>query len=190
MERQLWRLLDLRDGGGLGFTIELSFLALRQLLPTSSSSDTSPSSELTKEFYTRTFEVIKSNWAKSKNSAVTQRILLDILCDLVIQRRGIFSDFTYPPYIMEMPLVLLRKMVDGQRGSHPHIDSVINELRDEDPGNFTETGIDLRDSVGRLLPILQSPAFVVLQRNQDACVDRASLSSMGGGTERSIDVIV
>ncbi|KAI0278999.1 hypothetical protein BGY98DRAFT_970735 [Russula aff. rugulosa BPL654] len=154
MERQLWRLLDLRDGGGLGFTIELFFLALRQLLPTSSSSDTSPSSELTKEFYTRTFEVIKSNWTKSKNSAGTQRILLDILCDLVIQRRGIFSDFTYPPYIMEMPLVLLKICV------------------------------------GRLLPILQFPAFVVLQRNQDVCVDRASLSSMGGGTERSIDVIV
>jgi hypothetical protein len=31
MTRQLWRLQDLRDGGGLGFTIELLFLALRQL---------------------------------------------------------------------------------------------------------------------------------------------------------------
>ena len=29
MERQLWRLVDLRDDGGLGFTIELLFLALR-----------------------------------------------------------------------------------------------------------------------------------------------------------------
>ena len=28
MKRQLWRLLDLRDGGGLGFTIELFFLSL------------------------------------------------------------------------------------------------------------------------------------------------------------------
>ena len=146
-ERQVWRLLDLRDGGGLGFTIELFFLALRQLLPTSSSPDTTPSSDLTKEFYTRTFDVIKSNWVKSKNSAGTQRILLDILCDFVIQRRGIFSDFNYPPYIMEMPLVLLKSMVDGQTDSHPHIDSPLNELRGEDPGNFTETGIDLRDKV-------------------------------------------
>ena len=147
MERQLWRLLDLRDGGGLGFTIELYFLALRRLLPTSPSPDTSPSSELTKEFYTRTFEVITSNWAKSKNPAGTQRILLDILCDLVIQRRGIFSDFTYPPYIVEMLLVLLRKMVEGQRGSHTHIDNVLNELRAEDPGNCTDIGIDLREKV-------------------------------------------
>jgi hypothetical protein len=37
MERQLWRLQDLRDGGGLGFTVELFFLALSQLLSTSSS---------------------------------------------------------------------------------------------------------------------------------------------------------
>ena len=37
MKRQLWRLLDLRDGGGLGFTIELFFLAFQQFSPTSSS---------------------------------------------------------------------------------------------------------------------------------------------------------
>ena len=73
MKRQLWRLLDLRDGGGLGFTIELFFLALRQLSPTPSSS----SSELKKVFYTGTFKVIRSNWEKSKDSAGTQRILLD-----------------------------------------------------------------------------------------------------------------
>jgi len=31
MKRQLWRLLDFRDGNSLGFTIELFFLALRGL---------------------------------------------------------------------------------------------------------------------------------------------------------------
>jgi hypothetical protein len=86
MKRQLWRLLDLRDGRGLGFTTELFFLAVRQLSPTSSSSELN----LTKVFYTGTFEVIISNWERSKRSTGTQRILLDLLCDLVIQSRGSF----------------------------------------------------------------------------------------------------
>ena len=61
MERQVWRLVDLRDGGSLGFTIELFFLALRQLSSASPSPpDKSSSSELKKAFYTGTFDVIKS----------------------------------------------------------------------------------------------------------------------------------
>ena len=34
LEQQLWRLQDLRDGGGLGYMVELFFLALKQLLST------------------------------------------------------------------------------------------------------------------------------------------------------------
>jgi hypothetical protein len=133
MERQLWRLLDLRDGGGLGFTIELFFLALRQLLSASPSPDKSSSSDLEKVFYTGTFDVIKSNWKKSKNSAGTQRILLDLLCDLIIQGRGIFSDFRYPRYIVEMLLDLVGKMVEGlgRRGPLPHIDDLLYDLTGE-----------------------------------------------------------
>ena len=133
MKRQLWRLLDLRDGDGLGFTVELFFLALRQLSlsPTSSSS----SFELKKVFYTGTFKVITSNWEKSKNSAGTQRILLDILCDLVIRSRGVFSDFSYPPYIVEMLLELVKDMIKGHGDKHPHINDVIHELEDEDLWN-------------------------------------------------------
>jgi hypothetical protein len=133
MERQLWRLLDLRDGGGLGFTIELFFLALRQLPSASPSPDKSPSSELEKAFYTGTFYVIKSNWKNSKNSVGTQRILLDLLCDLIIQGRGIFSDFRYPRYIVEMLLDLVGKMVEGlgRRGPLPHIDELLYDLTGE-----------------------------------------------------------
>ena len=80
MKRQLWRLLGLRNGHGLGFTVELFFLAVRQLLSTFPSSEL----EFTKSFYTGTFGVRTSNCEKSKNSAGTQRILLDILCDLVV----------------------------------------------------------------------------------------------------------
>ena len=145
MERQLWRLLDLRDGAGLGFTIELFFLALRQLSSASLSPNESSSSELKKVFYTGTFDVIKDNWTKSKDSAGTQRILLELLCDLIIQGRGIFSDFLYPRYIVEMLLDLVGKMVQGlgQRGPHPHIDDLIDELTDESLGN--RMNIVLRD---------------------------------------------
>ena len=31
MKRQIWHLQDLRDGGGLGYTIDLFFLSLRRL---------------------------------------------------------------------------------------------------------------------------------------------------------------
>jgi len=136
MERQVWRLLDLRDGGGLGFTIELFFLALREL-PSASSS-----SELEKAFYTGTFNVIKSNWKKSKNSAGTQRILLDLVCDLVIQGRGIFSDKPYSPYIVEMLLDLVGKMVEGHGGSSLHINEVMEELENYLPRN--RMNIDLQ----------------------------------------------
>jgi hypothetical protein len=137
MKRQLWRLMDLRDGCGLGFTVELFFLALGQL------SSTSPSSKLNKDFYTGTFKVITSNWEKSKNSAGTQRILLDLLCDLVIQSRGVFSSFSYPPYIVDILLDLVEKMVQGRRGLHPHIDDVIQELENDNFWHRMDS--DLRD---------------------------------------------
>jgi hypothetical protein len=54
MERQLWRLQDLRDGGGFGFTVELFFLSLRQLLSMSSSSDSFST------FYVGTFRAVTS----------------------------------------------------------------------------------------------------------------------------------
>ena len=109
MKRQLYRLPDLRNGGGFGFTIELFFLALRQL------SSTTSLSEFKEVFYTGTFKVITSNWERSKNSAGTQRILLDLLCDLVIRSHGVFSDLSYPPYVVEMLLDLVGKMVNVQR---------------------------------------------------------------------------
>jgi hypothetical protein len=137
LKRQLWRLLDLRDGRGLGFTIELFFLVVRQLSYMSSSSEL----ELTKVFYTGTFEVITSNWEKSKWSTGTQRILLDLLCDLVIQGRGVFSDFVYPHYIVEMLLVLVAKMVEGHGGLNPHINEVIEELEDDNPRNRMDNGL-------------------------------------------------
>jgi hypothetical protein len=139
MKRQLWRLLDLRDGGGLGYTIELFFLALRQL----ELSSTSSSSELKEVYYTGTFQAITSDWKNCKDSVGTQRILLDLLADLVIGGRGAFSNFSYPKYIVEMLLELVREMVEEHEGFHAHIDDIIQELEEVNFRNPMDN--DLRD---------------------------------------------
>jgi hypothetical protein len=171
MERQLWRLLDLRDGGGLGFTIELFFLALRQLSSASPSpdkslspdespsSDKSSSPELKKAFYTGTFDIIKSNWAKSKDLTGTQRILLDLLCDLIIQGRGIFSDFRYPRYIVKRLLDLVGEMVEGLgQNPPPHIGDLLDELMDESLSNRMNIGLrnEALDTIHRSLVTVYS----------------------------------
>jgi hypothetical protein len=128
MKRQIWRLMDLRDGGGLGFTVELFFLTLRQFLSTPES--TPLSSEL-EDFYMGTFNVITSNW-KTKNSVGTQQILLNLLCDIVIRSRGVFSNVSYPSCIVDMLLVLVGEMVEEHIGSPDHINDIIQELEDID----------------------------------------------------------
>jgi len=127
MKRQLRRLQDLRDGGGFGFTVELFFLALRQL------SSASLSDEEKKGFYVGTFKVITTHWADSKHSSGTQGILLDVVCDIVIRRRGIFSDFAYPEYVLDELLKVVKNMVDGQGNSRVHIDGAVQELQEVRP---------------------------------------------------------
>jgi hypothetical protein len=108
-QRQLWRLQDLGDGGGLGFTVELFFLALEQLL------STSPSKESHSALYTGTFRAITSDWSKYKHSLGTQKLLLDI----AMSRRKEFDAY-YPAYIVDEFLLLLGNVFEGQTG--PQID--------------------------------------------------------------------
>ena len=56
--------------------------------------------------------------------------MLDLLCDLVIGSRGTFSNFSYPPYIVEMFLELVGKMIKGHEGFRAHIDDIIQELEE------------------------------------------------------------
>jgi len=151
MKRQLRRLQDLRDGGGLGFTIELFFLALRQL---SSVSLTPESKEI---LYVGTFKAITSGWVDSKHSFGTQAILLDLVCDLVIQGRGVFSDIAYPTFIVDELLELVRKMVDGHGGLHAHINDAVEELRNFYPGESTVWGLALLDrALEAIIPPLKT----------------------------------
>jgi len=120
-EREVWRLQDLHEGGGLGFTVELFFLALRQLLSTSSSEESHSA------LLTGTFEAITSDWRKYKNSLGTQKLLLD----WVVSDNGIiFNDTdTYPGPIVDAFLRLLANVLEGQGGSH--IDDIVQELAEK-----------------------------------------------------------
>ncbi len=121
MERQLWRLQDLRDGGGFGYSIERFFLALAQLLATAPLRDAHAT-----VLYIGTFKAITSDWEQHKGSIGTQRVILNIVCDVAFRFRGFFSDRNYPEFILDELLKLLGDMIKGQSGSH--IDDVINEL--------------------------------------------------------------
>jgi hypothetical protein len=114
LQRQLWHLQDLHDGCGFAFTVELSFLALKQLLSTSSSK----SSHIA--LYTGTFRALTSDWSKHKNSHGTRRLL-----DVALSR-GYDFQHDYPDYIVDEFLELTGKFFKGQKGVH--IDEAVQQL--------------------------------------------------------------
>jgi hypothetical protein len=127
MQRQLWRLQDLRDGG-FGFTVRLFFLALEQLLSTSSPKESHSA------LYTGTFRAITSDWSKHKVSLGTQTVFLDIAWT----RREEFVE-RYPTYIVDEFLLLLGNIFEGQAG--PHIDKARQQFETFEPsrrGKFRE----------------------------------------------------
>jgi hypothetical protein len=123
MVRQLWRLEDLGGGGAFGFTLELYFLSLRQILSTFTSSPR----EIDISFYIGAFKAITSDWEQVKGSCGTLQIILNLVCDMSIRDRGIFSNYTYPGYITRELLELLGNVVEGQ--ANPCIDATWDELR-------------------------------------------------------------
>ena len=127
MTRQLWRLQDLRDGRGLGITVELFFLSFRQLLSASSSRESD------KLFYAETLRKITSSWRESRESLGTQNILLNIICDLVIQGRGIFSDCLYPEYITSILLDVVGNILRGHWFPDSHVGVALREIDNVDP---------------------------------------------------------
>ncbi len=148
MIRQHLRLQDLRDGGGLGFTIELFFLALRQL------SSTSLPPELKEVFYTGTFKVItsESGWKNIEDLSGTQRILANLICDLVIKGRGVFSNFSYPSCIVDMLFELVKSMAVTHGKPQPHINNAMEELRLVRNRNIMDRGLQ-----GKALKALGHP---------------------------------
>ncbi|KAF8262908.1 hypothetical protein EI94DRAFT_1687705 [Lactarius quietus] len=122
MERQLWRLQDLRDSGGFGFWVELFFLMAQQLLVVPLSSDAHSSLTV------GTFRTITADWRQHKHSIGTQRVILNLVCDIAISGHGLLSDLGFPRYIANELLALLKNMLEGQSGSY--IDEAMKELED------------------------------------------------------------
>jgi hypothetical protein len=121
MERQFWRLQDIREGGALGFTLELYLLSLKQILSTT----TSRPRDILLTYYNGALKSITSGWERCNG---TLQIILNIVCDMAVRDRGIFSNFKYPDYvnITEELLMLLGNMVEGQ--ANPYIDDALKEL--------------------------------------------------------------
>ena len=112
IQRQMWRLQDLRDGGGGPcFTVELFFLALSQLLSTSSSKESHSA------LCTGTFRAITSNWNRHKDSWNTK---IPSRYHHVTMSRRWELDGSYPAYFVDEFLSLLGNIFEGQTG--PHID--------------------------------------------------------------------
>jgi hypothetical protein len=130
MERQLWRLLDLRDAGGFGFMVELFLLILAQLLATSQDTHST--------LHVGTFKVITSDRGQHKHSIGTQHVILNVICDIAISNRGIVSNFPYPEYITNELLDLLENIVEGQPSSS--LDKTMDELKDELEENLRRFG--------------------------------------------------
>ncbi|KAH8985736.1 hypothetical protein EDB86DRAFT_2832958 [Lactarius hatsudake] len=114
MRRQLWRLQDVRDGGGLGV------------------------------FYIGTFKTITSHWMEGRKSLGTQRILLNIICDLTIRGRGVFSDFSYPESIMTMFVDMVGNIFQGYEGPDEHVRDAVREIESVDTRTCMDTGLRRR----------------------------------------------
>ncbi|KAH9036521.1 hypothetical protein EDB85DRAFT_1940465 [Lactarius pseudohatsudake] len=122
MERQLWRLQDFRDGGGFGYWVEYFFLVTQQHLYI----PLSP--EAHSAMIVGTLRTITSNWRQYKHSIGTQRVILNLVCDLAILGYGLLSDTAFPKYLTNELLILLGNMVEGQSGSH--IDDAMKKMED------------------------------------------------------------
>ena len=127
MRRQLWRLQDIRDGGCLGFSVELFFLSLRPLLSIPSLGDSNS------VFFIGTFKAITSHWMESRESLGTQHILLNITLDLIIRDRGVLSNFSYPEPITAMLLDMVSNMLQGYGGPDECIRDALLEIESVDP---------------------------------------------------------
>jgi hypothetical protein len=146
MVRQLWRLQDLRDGGGFGFGVELFCLVVNQLVTIPLSPDN------LSVLILGMFRIITSNWRQHKHSIGTQRVILNLVCDMAIMDRGLLSNRPIRSYIVEELLILVENMVEGQSGSH--IDETTKELEDAIKKNETPEWTDVNLFRAKLVKVI------------------------------------
>jgi hypothetical protein len=122
LQRMLWSIDDL-CGGGLGFSVEVFLLSLRQLL------STYPSQESHSALYIGTFKAITSDRKRYTFSVGTLSLLLDV----VASDQGFVRTFDYPDYITDEVWELLGDILEVQGNYYikPYtIDNAVQQLTD------------------------------------------------------------
>ena len=145
LQRMLWSIDDFRCGG-LGFSVELFLLSLRQLLPKSQSQESYSA------LYIGAFKDITSDRRTYKDSVGTQKILLDI----VASDQGFLNTFNYPDYITNEVWELLGDVLEG--AADPIVDSAVQQLVDfqrEVGGRYRAKASAASALISRLLPFLR-----------------------------------
>ena len=73
-----------------------------------------------------------SHLEESKDSIGTHCTLLNIICDLIIQDRGVFSNFSYPEPITAMLVDIVGDMLRWYTGPSEHIRDAVLEIESVD----------------------------------------------------------
>ncbi|KAN0136732.1 hypothetical protein V8E53_005502 [Lactarius tabidus] len=119
---------------GLGCTIDLFFFSLRQLLSVPSLHESNNA------FYICAFKIITSHWEESKDSLGTVCILLNIVYDLIIPGRGVFSDFSYPGSIVTTLLNIVSSILRESVGPYGPIRGAVWEIENRERRLFNVLG--------------------------------------------------
>ena len=123
MERQLWRLFDLRESGGFGLSVELFFLVLANQL------SMAPSQDTLSTHYIGTIRSIRSGWIKHTRSIGTLRVILNLICDIALPESGVFYDGpNFPSDITTELLILLENITGGWSSSRQHFEDAMTQL--------------------------------------------------------------
>ena len=122
VQRILWSIDDISDGG-LGFSVELFLLSLKQLL------STHQSQESYSTLYIGTFRAITSDQRRYTQSIGT----LSLLLDAVASDQGFLRTFDYPDYITDEVWELLGDVFEVQGDyamKHHFMDDAVQQLTD------------------------------------------------------------
>jgi Family of unknown function (DUF6535) len=168
-ERQIWRFQDLYEGSAVGFTLELYLLSLREIFSTS----VSPPKEA-RGICVGALKNITSN-LESNSNIWTQKVVLELICDIAA-KRGVFSEFTYPSYIEDELVVLLRKVASGMRD----LSDIERAREDVERAPVVATvrrGVEL-DFRKNVLDVLKDPSPIIIPvRPPEPPKSRLSFSS-------------
>jgi len=109
IKTQLWRLQDLRDGG-LVYMLELFISAIRP-------SKAAASHHSSRPLYIGTFRSITANWKECRHAIWTQRLLVNLLRQVLPQNDDSPVD-EVPGYIIDEFLSFVGNVLEKKKGSH------------------------------------------------------------------------